>query len=89
MGARAFIPLTLAGALILSFAPAASVAAEEPNDPVLIDPVTPVIDPATDPTPAIDPVVPDPVDPVVDPTPSPFRSSPIRARPPRPSWPRS
>ena len=51
MGARAFIPLTLAGALILSIAPAFPAAAEEPTTPVLVDPTTPVVDPATDLTP--------------------------------------
>ena len=87
MGARAFIPLTLAGAILLSLAPATPAAAEEPTIPVLVDPTTPVVDPATDLTPAVDPVVTDPTP--TDPPPSPIRSSPIRPRPPRPSWPRS
>ncbi len=75
MGAQAFIPLTLAGALLLSIAPASPAAAEEPAVPVLVDPATPVADPATDLTPAVDPVVTDPTpvtDPAAaDPTPAP------------------
>ena len=80
MGARAFVPLTLAGAILLSLAPATPAAAEEPTVPVLVDPTAPVVDPATDLTPAVDPVVTDPApvdpapvaDPVVsDPTPAP------------------
>ena len=86
MGARAFIPVTLAGAILLSLAPATPAAAEEPTIPVLVDPgaptVDPVVDPTTDLTPPVDPVV-------VDPTPAPLRSSPIRPPRPRRSWPRS
>ena len=67
MGARAFIPLTLAGAILLSVAPATPAAAEEPTVPVLVDPTAPVVDPATDLTPAVDPVVTDPAP--VDPAP--------------------
>ncbi len=76
MGARAFIPLTLAGAILLSLAPAAPAAAAEPTDTVLVEPTTPVeTTPPTEPTPpaevpATDPTpVPDPV--VADPTPTP------------------
>jgi len=61
MGARAFIPLTLAGALLLSIAPTSPAAAEEPTSPALTDPTTPATDPATDLTPPADPVVADPV----------------------------
>jgi cell wall-associated NlpC family hydrolase len=78
MGARAFIPVTLAGAILLSLAPATPAAAEEPTIPVLVDPgaptVDPVVDPTTDLTPPVDPVVVDPTPataPVVaDPTPT-------------------
>jgi cell wall-associated NlpC family hydrolase len=83
MGARAFIPLTLAVAILLSIAPATPVAAEEPAGPVLVDPATPVVDPATDLTPSVDPVVTDPTPvpaPVlVDPTPT---TDPVAADPP-------
>jgi cell wall-associated NlpC family hydrolase len=60
MGARAFISLTLAGAVLLSLAPAAPVAAEEPAAPMLVEPPTPAPDPTTDLTPPVDPVVTDP-----------------------------
>jgi cell wall-associated NlpC family hydrolase len=89
MGARAFIPLTLAGAILLSVAPASPAAAEEPTVPVLVDPTTPVVDPATDLTPVVDPVVTDPTptdpapvaDPVVTlptPTPAPVVAAIVR-----------
>lgn len=68
MGARAFIPVTLAGAILLSLAPATPASAEEPAGPVLVDPAGPIVDPAVpDPTP-VDPVV-EPV--VTDPSPTP------------------
>jgi cell wall-associated NlpC family hydrolase len=71
MGARAFIPVTLAGAILLSLAPATPAAAEEPTVPVLVDPAGPTVDPVVDPVTDLTPPV-DPVDPVVaDPTPAP------------------
>src|SRR6478672_2978629 len=73
MGARAFIPLTLAGAILLSVAPASPAAAEEPTVPVLVDPTTPVVDPATDLTPVVDPVVTVPT-----PTPAPVVAAIVR-----------
>jgi cell wall-associated NlpC family hydrolase len=61
MGARAFITAALAGAILVSIAPASSIAADEPTP--VVEPEAPVVDPVP-PIPAADPA------PVVEPTPA-------------------